>query len=80
MYKSSSKDKPVPIDSDVDVDVDVASQVLSLLSSSSALMELEWDPEGKLFERTWNLFAMVAILVFGSFSEESQCFCAHTES
>jgi len=59
IYKSDSKDKPVPID--FEVDVEVASQVLRLLSSSSTLLMLGWDPVGKLFERTWNLFAMVTL-------------------
>jgi len=62
MNKSSSKDKPVPIDSEFDVDV--ASHVLILLSSSSILMELGWETEGKLFERTWYMFAIVVTFSF----------------
>jgi len=78
IYKSDSKDKPLPID--FDVDVEVASQVLNLLSSSSTLIMLGWDPVGKLFERTWNLFAMVTLFVFFSFTKEAQFFSAITKS
>lgn len=50
---------------DSEVDVNVPSHVFSLLSSSSTLMVLGCDLQGKLIERTWYLSAMV-IFFFSS--------------
>jgi len=55
-YKSWSKDRPVWMDSEEGVDV--PSQVFSLLNSSSTLMVLGWDLEGKLMQRTLYLFVI----------------------
>ena len=57
-YKSSSLDRPLQIDSDGEED-----QALNLLSSSSTLVVVGCDLEGKLIDRAWYLFAMVVIVV-----------------
>lgn len=59
MYNSSSPERLLQIDPDVNNNLADSSNDLTLLNSSSILMVLGWDLEGKLIHLTWYLLAMM---------------------